>query len=122
MKKILLIAVVFITAIGFSQDRQKNQDMRQNIKQERQNISAEQRAETTVKRLTEILDLNDVQQKQILEVHLDMAKKRTNGTIAKNDRAKMEEMKKDYRNKMKQILNKKQFDIWSNNQQGKRGN
>lgn len=122
MKKILLIAMVFITAIGFSQDRQKNQDMRQNMKQERQNISAEQRAETTVKRLTEILDLNDVQQKQILEVHLDMAKKRTNGTIAKNDRAKMEEMKKDYRNKMKQILNKKQFDIWSNYQQGRRGN
>lgn len=122
MKKILLIAVVFITAIGFSQDRQKNQDMRQNMKQERQNISAEQRAETTVKRLTEILDLNDLQQKQILEVHLDMAKKRTNGTIAKNDRAKMEEMKKDYRNKMKQILNKKQLDIWSNYQQGRRGN
>lgn len=113
MKNFFLIAVLFVTAIGISQERQKDQDMHQNLKQEKQDISAEQRAKTTVIRLTEVLNLNEAQQKQVFEVHLNMAEKRSNGTIARNDKTKMEEMKNDYRNKMKAILNKEQFDIWS---------
>jgi protein CpxP len=122
MKKLLIIALVFSTTISFSQDRERNQEMRQNSKQERQDISVEQRAEITVKRLTEQLDLNETQQKKVLELQLVMAKKRADGSITKDNRSEMEEIQKAYRDNMKSILTKKQYDAWNENQKKSRDN
>ena len=125
MKTLMIIALAFITTIGFSQDRERNQEKRQKMQQEMQDLTPEQRAELKTKRLALQLDLSEAQQKQVLNLQLEMAKKRS---------AKKQEMKKkteeanfydkankrldfktEYQNKMKAILSESQYNTWKEN-------
>ena len=131
MKKLMIIAIAFVTTIGFSQDRERNQQERQKMQQERQNLTPEQRAELNTKRLTIQLDLNEAQQNQMLNLQLEMAKERA--AKKQQMKAKAEETgyyekankrldkRKEYQDKMKSILTESQYNTWKENiRQGKR--
>jgi protein CpxP len=125
MKKIMIIVLAFVTAIGFSQERERSQEMREKMKQERQQLTPEQRAELNTKRLTIQLDLTEVQQKQMLNLQLEMAKE--HAAKKQEMKNKTEEagyyekansgldMRKDYQDKMKAILNESQYQNWKEN-------
>lgn len=125
MKKLIIIALAFVTTIGFSQERERNQEMRQNMKQERKNLTPEQRAELNTKRLTIQLDLTETQQKQVYEVYLANAKhisaKRKelkNNAEQKDayDRASEKlDRRKAIQDKMKSILSESQYKTWKEN-------
>jgi periplasmic protein CpxP/Spy len=131
MKKLMIIALAFITTIGFSQDRERNQEMRQKMQQERQNLTPEQRAELNTKRLTIELDLTEAQQKEMLNLQLEMAKERA---VKKQEmKNKSEEVgyyekankrmdnRKAHQDKMKAILSGSQYNTWKENmREGKR--
>ncbi|MFD0760822.1 hypothetical protein ACFQZW_01875 [Lutibacter aestuarii] len=123
MKKIIgfltltLLFSVHINAQGYNQRAQQ-----------RTNYSAEQKAELQVKRMALNLDLNESQQKAILELKLKQAKEleqkraefraqKQNGTKISSDerfRNKQDRLDRQIATKaeMKKILNKEQFSKW----------
>jgi protein CpxP len=131
MKKLMIIALAFVTTIGFSQDRERNQEMRQKMQQERQSLTPEQRAEINTKRLTIQLDLTEAQQKEVFELQLANAKhlaekrEEIQNNAEKSgvyERANFKlDMQKDIHDKMKLILTESQYTIWKENlKKGKR--
>ena len=125
MKKIMILVVVFATTFGFSQKREHKSETQKTMMQERQNLSAEQKAELSTKKLALLLDLTEAQQKSVYQVQLEMVKDRE---IKISDR-KATTDKKDFYNhanthldnqmahqeKMKAILSEKQYDLWKEN-------
>jgi len=131
MKKLMIIALAFVTTIGFSQDRERNQEMRQKMQQERQSLTPEQRAEINTKRLTIQLDLTEAQQKQVLNLQQEMAKERAVKKQEMKNKAeeagyyekanKRLDSRKAYQDKMKAILTESQYSTWKENmREGKR--
>ncbi|GGD86877.1 hypothetical protein [Planktosalinus lacus] len=125
MKKLLIIALVLATTAGFSQDRERKQEMQQKMKQEKQDFTPQQRADLKTKRLALHLDLTAAQQEEIKKLHLEMANERAekSAKFQKNSEqtgyyqktnARLE-MRKDYQDKMKTILTESQYNAWKEN-------
>lgn len=125
MKKLLIIALALATTAGFSQDREKKQEMHQKMKQEKQDLTPQQRAELNTKRLALHFDLTETQQKEIQKLHLEMANEHAEkraefqnnseeaGYYQKTN-ARLEK-RKDYQDKMKTILTESQYNKWREN-------
>lgn len=125
MKKIMILVVVFATTFGFSQQREQTSEARKAMLQERQNLTAEQKAELSTKKLALQLDLTEAQQKSVYQVQLEMAKTRE----IKMKERKANADKKDFydkantrldnqmahQEKMKAILSEKQYALWKEN-------
>jgi periplasmic protein CpxP/Spy len=123
MKRFMIIALVFVTAVAFSQDRERSQETRQKMQQERQNLTPEQRAELNTKRLAIQLDLTEAQQREVLNLQLEMAKERAKMKQEMKNKAdeagyyekasKRLDKRKDYQDKMKAILGYVQLSVSS---------
>lgn len=126
MKRIFLtLLATGITFISFAQEAKKDEKM-----------TIEQRNELQLKKMTIDLDLNEKQQKEISKIIADESQKReakraefkTNKEAYKKlsaqerfeMKSKMLDEQKDKKDKMRKILNEKQFDKWEANQKEKR--
>lgn len=121
----MIIALAFVTAVGFSQERERNREMRQKMMQERQSLTPEQRAELNTKRLAIQLDLTETQQKDVLNLQLEMAKERSEKKQELKNKAeeagfyertnKRLDYRLNYQEKMKAILTDSQYNTWKEN-------
>lgn len=121
----MIIALAFVTAVGFSQERERNREMRQKMMQERQSLTPEQRAELNTKRLAIQLDLTENQQKEVLNLQLEMAKERSEKKQELKNKAeeagfyertnKRLDYRLNYQEKMKAILTDSQYNTWKEN-------
>lgn len=128
MKKLMIISLALVTAVGFSQERERSQEMRQKMKQERQSMTPEERADKQTKHLTNLLQLNEVQQKQVHNLQLEKAKKFTEkrkemkSRAQDTDKAKKTDNRSVYDERMKAILSESQYTTWKESKKrSKRG-
>tara|TARA_R110000850_G_scaffold73760_1_gene161916 strand:+ start:49584 stop:50048 length:465 start_codon:yes stop_codon:yes gene_type:complete len=123
MKKVLIIMLALVSGFGFSQETDRKKEMKKEMMQERQNLTAEQKAELQTKKMTLHLDLTEAQQRQVYVVQLEMAKKRE--LIKEEKKAQKEEAgfydkankrldhQIAYKEKMKAILTDQQYETWT---------
>nr|WP_321248263.1 hypothetical protein [uncultured Psychroserpens sp.] len=140
MKKLILIAIAFISLNAVAQDK-KREHSKKDAKEKRElakDLSADEIATLGSKKMTLALDLSDKQQAQVKEILLEQATSRKQKMAerekSKNDanakkptkeeRIKMMNSKLDnqiaMKQKMKTILTPEQYEKWEN-MQGKRG-
>lgn len=121
MKKLAILLVFIISAMGYAQ----KQDQR---KQDFKNLNPEQQATLQTKQMALDLALNDTQQKSLMtlnqkqakqrKVHMDkMEKLKEKGELSSDDKFKMKnemlDMQLAYQDDLKTILNEEQFKKWS---------
>ncbi|SFU61469.1 protein of unknown function [Pustulibacterium marinum] len=85
MKKLAVLAAIFVSTMAFAQEKPQDGKMRPEHRREFADFTPEQMAELQTKRMTLALDLSEKQQKQVLKINEDKAKKH---------KAHFEEMKK----------------------------
>lgn len=132
MKKLLLIAIALITVSATAQERKRERQKRgeHQIVQQFKDFSPEEIATLQTKRMALELDLSEAQQKQIQTIHLEQAKARKTEMETREkmreDGKEKQPSKEDRFNranrqldsrialkaKMKDILNKEQFEKW----------
>jgi len=130
MKKLIFIAIAFISIQGFAQQERKERPNRGEMAQRMNDFTPEEIANLRTKKMTLQLDLNDAQQKEIYKLNLDNASKRKammEAMKAKKESGAMEKPTKEehlkmmntrldhqiaMKAKMKSILNKEQFEKW----------
>nr|WP_321229904.1 hypothetical protein [uncultured Psychroserpens sp.] len=139
MKKIILIAIAFVTLQAVAQDRKKGGE--KNERQMMKNLSADEIATLESKKMTLELDLSTAQQAQVKAVLLEQATTRKqkmaerekmrnddNKRLTKEERLEMTNAKLDsqiaMKKEMKSILTAEQYEKWtkmeaSRNQKGK---
>lgn len=122
MKTVCILILALITTVGFSQENEQRKEMRQKMMQELQDLSPQQKAELTAKRLTLQLDLTEAQQKEVQKLQLEMISERENNKELR--KAKAEETgfydkatarldkRQEYQDKMKSILTESQYQTW----------
>ncbi|MGJ5641975.1 hypothetical protein [Formosa sp. S-31] len=143
MKKILILALVFMSLNAFAQ--QRGQGFNQNGRNEMamgmkmNNFTPEQQATLQTKRMTLHLDLTDSQQKEVYNLNLNLAKtrdanrkamlanKESGKTFTDDERYNLMVKRLDnqitYNAKMKSILKSEQYELWNaNHRQGMRQN
>lgn len=125
MKKLVIIALTFVALSANAQER-KTHDYR------RPNFTPQEVAELKTKRMVLDLDLTEDQQKQVAKINLENAKKRQERMATyrskkeqdqtkptKEERLKMKNDILDHqietKRKMREILNDKQYEKWSEN-------
>lgn len=129
MKKILIIAMAFITIEGMAQQRMERPG-REEMAQKMSALTPEESAGLQTKKMTLHLDLNQSQQKEIYKINLENATKRkdmmaarkakrASGTMerpSKEEFLKMTNDRLDHqiatKAKMKSILNAEQYTKW----------
>ena len=118
MKKVFLVALMVVGLTTFAQERGEK----------REKLTADQRTDMQVKKMSKDLSLNDSQQKDIKTLFFEQAKKREskmeeikanreNGEkLSKEQRlemkTKMQEQQKEMQSKLKSILNEDQMRKW----------
>lgn len=122
MKTVCTLILALITTIGFSQEKEQRKEMRQKMMQERQDLSPEQKADLTTKRLTLHLDLTEAQQKEVHKLQLEMISEREKNKELRKAEAEEAgfydkatarlDKRQEYQNKMKSILNESQYQTW----------
>lgn len=131
MKKLFLIALAFVSLQVIAQDRQKGdiKEMKKNRTESMKNISPEDMATISTKKLTLALDLNENQQTQVKELLLTQAKSRMTlrdkrvkskekeaKKITKEERVQAINSRLDdqivMKKKMKSILTTEQYEKW----------
>ncbi|WP_162623309.1 hypothetical protein [Confluentibacter sediminis] len=103
MKKILLIAIAFISIKGIAQQKMGHLD-RKEMTRKMISLTPEESAGLQTKRMTLQLDLNDFQQKEVYKLNLQNAKKRKDmmaSNKAKRDNGNMERPSKQELLKMR---------------------
>nr|WP_321235967.1 Spy/CpxP family protein refolding chaperone [uncultured Psychroserpens sp.] len=133
MKKLILIAMAFVTLQAVAQDKQK--EKRKAKVAQMKSMSAEDQATIATKKLTLALDLDEKQQSQVKEVMLEQAmyrkqkrdkKEQMNNAKGTNSTAKVQNVKEvgvkdinerldhkiEAKKKMKSILNAEQYKKW----------
>lgn len=129
MKKLIIVAVLAVSSIAFSQQRNEKSE---NIEKK----SPEERAENQLKKMTADLNLDAKQAADVRELLLNQSLKRQekmasfqankeNGTaLSKDDKkaafANMKQNQAEMTEKMKAILNADQFEKWEKNREGQR--
>lgn len=110
MKKLIMIALVLVSTIGYAQDKKEK------IKKD---WTPEQMAEKKTKKMTSELNLTDAQQERVRLIHLIKAKERMAKRTAL--RANNQTAKSNYKAQMKEILTADQYSKWiENNEKSKR--
>lgn len=145
MKKLLILALAFISINAFAQQRGQGfnqrtpKEMGMRMGMAMNNFTPEQQATLKTKRMTLHLDLTESQQKEIYTLNLNQAKEREvnqkamlanteNGkTFTDEERYNLMEKRLnnqiDYKAKIKSILKSEQFELWTaNHRQGMRQN
>jgi len=136
MKRLIIIALVLVTAQVTAQERNSRQNKERGERSERyQDYTPEEIATLQTKKMTLHLDLTKSQQKEIQKLNLENAKERKVKMDArksqkegdefqkpsKEERLKMQNERLDnqiaMKNKMKNILNEDQFAKWEKLQQ-----
>ena len=136
MKRLIIIALVLVTAQVTAQERNNRQNKERGERSERyQDYTPEEIATLQTKKMTLHLDLTKSQQKEIQKLNLENAKERKVKMDArksqkegdefqkpsKEERLKMQNERLDnqiaMKNKMKNILNEDQFAKWEKLQQ-----
>ncbi len=129
MKKTFLILLVLATTLGaHSQEKEAG-----TVKPQRERMTAEQRNQLQLKRMTANLDLTSSQQKEMAVIIAEdnskretkraemKANKEAKKQLTADERFKIENEKLDaqieHKAKMKKILNKEQFAKWEENQE-----
>jgi len=139
MKKLILIALAFVTIQVSAQEKKKGDvtEMKRNRTEAMKNMSPEDMASISTKKLTLALDLNEKQQTQVKEVLLTQAKSRMAvrdermkskekeaKKITKEERVQAINNRLDeqiaIKKKMKSILTSEQYEKWEKIQ-GRRG-
>jgi len=110
MKKLLMIAAIF-TLVSVSADAQQQR------KRSQERVSPEKRAEMQAERLSEQLELTEVQKSQIYEIHLDRAKAQQQMREARREemrdrREAMQEVRKEQQSEVENILTPEQKQKW----------
>lgn len=105
------MALICVTTLA-QQNRLKKGEHRKEMKENRSDLSPEQMAELSTKKMTLHLDLTDKQQKEVKSLHLEKAKKRKERQLNKKDRTSISD-KERFEMKSKrldeQIATKKQL-------------
>lgn len=139
MKKILSLAIIALVSVSTFAQRHDRE-----MKRERPNLTTEQMADLRTKKMTLALDLNERQQKQILEINKKMAaehkkmrearktikesgKKPSSDEIYKKKSERLDKMIA-HKAEMKKILTPEQYEKWqkmakrkAHKMKGKRG-
>ncbi len=125
MKKVLIVMLALASGFGFSQETDRKKEMKKEMMQERQNLTAEEKADLKTKKMTLHLDLTEAQQRQVYDVQLEMAKKRA--LMKEEKKAQKKEAgfydkatkrldhQIAHKERMKAILTEKQYEIWTEN-------
>ena len=144
MKKLILIAIAFISLNAVAQDNKK-EHTKKDSKEKRElakDLSAEEIATIGSKKMTLALDLSEKQQDQVKEVLLEQAITRKQNMEKRREKSKKEDAKKlskedrltlinakldnqiAMKQKMKSILTAEQYEKWESIQgrRGKKGN
>ena len=134
MKKLILIAIAFISINAMAQEKGSHQKGKQLFK----DMSAEDIATLRTKQLTLDLNLNEVQQDEIYELELENSKARKAKREARKTSEKQSEQKERtseerfaainakldaqiaHKNKMRSILDTSQFEKWERSAKMKR--
>lgn len=132
MKKLILVAVMFLTTVTFAQQRGSGKMGKNAPKNQSEFFTPEQQAELQLKRMTLHLDLTTKQQEEIKKIVLENAKKqaakrtemqakRAEGkTPTAEERFQMQNQRLDnqiaMKAEMKKILSKEQMEIWEAHQ------
>lgn len=115
--------LALVSGFGFSQETDRKKEMKKEMIQERQNLTAEQKAELQTKKMTLQLDLTEAQQKQVYAVQLEMAKKRA--LMKEEKKAQKKETgfydkankrldhQIAHKERMKAILTEQQYEKWT---------
>ncbi|WP_299274021.1 hypothetical protein [uncultured Psychroserpens sp.] len=132
MKKLILIALAFVSVQAFAQNKEKK-ELKEAKKAKidmRHDMSAEDMATISTKKMTLALDLSDQQQVQVKKLMLEqaetlkakrdkrekMGKEKGDKKIAKEERVKILNEKLDHqiemKKKMKSILTSEQYEKW----------
>lgn len=120
MKKLFLVALALITLQGFAQElpQQLERAPKKERKQKMKDLSPEEQATLSTKKMTLALDLNEKQQAQVKEVLLAQFEKRptkpqNKEELTKEQRLEMMNARLDaqieVKKQMKSILNEEQF-------------
>lgn len=137
MKKIIFVAIAFITLQVTSQERNREMNHESNKERlhKRQDISPEDMAKLKTKKMTLNLDLTEAQQKEIEKLNLENAKYRKAKREAREKNGKGEKPSKEEhlkmtndrldaqiatKKKMKKILNNEQYKKWGKQIENKR--
>lgn len=128
MKKLILVAVVFLTVVTFAQQRGSGKMGKNAPMNQSENFTPEQQTELQVKRMTLHLDLTTKQQEEIEKIVLENAKKqavkraemqakRADGkTPNAEERFQMQNQRLDnqiaMKAELKKILSKEQMEKW----------
>ena len=124
MKNLLILPLLFLFTITFAQPAHLADIKSHGETHHKSNLSAEQQATLRVKEMTLALDLNEAQQQQIMQLEIQAATDRKEAFEAgKHEKPKdsTERFEKrsahldkqiEYKNKMKTILSKEQFEKW----------
>ena len=124
MKNVFLVASFLICFTSFAQGPRGNNDRQPKPKMERPDYTPTQLAELQTKKLTLELDLDEKQQAKVFDLQLKVAKDREAHKIEKGPKDEMTDEDKfekhsarldsqiEYKNAMKSILNKDQFEKW----------
>ncbi len=135
MKRLAIVLILLTCATSFAQKHHdEKREYRKEMRKDRLDLSPEQVAELTWKKLTLVLDLNEGQQKDVRQISLKQAKlrkeahqKRKNEKkLSEEDRFKARIARLDnkivHKKQMKSILNEDQYKKWEKiNIQKKRG-
>ena len=125
MKRLIIVVLVLITWTNFAQqNRSERGNHKKEMRQKDHNLSPEQKAELTSKKITLQLDLNEAQQKKLYVVELEQAKldkerfqnKKNRSQLNDEERFKIKTERLDHqiamKKKMKSILTEEQFATW----------
>lgn len=139
MKKVILIAIAFMSlnATAQKRDHQQNRDRDHKKAEQFNNMSAEEIATLQTKKMTLNLDLTESQQQKIYNINLEKTKerkaKRDERDKVKKDNTEGEHIEKNrfenlnarlddkiaHKNEMKSILNADQYEKWERSQKRK---
>ncbi|MBL7561195.1 hypothetical protein JAO71_15455 [Olleya sp. YSTF-M6] len=135
MKKLAIIALALITFQANAQDKkEQRQDNRKEKMEKRMQLEPEEMAELQTKKMTLHLDLTDAQQKKVMALNLEHAKKRKEAMKsrleAKDKEEKVKPTKEEKlkranqrlddqiatKREMKSILSAEQYEKWEKSQ------
>lgn len=138
MKNLIIALLLISCSVSYAQNhKQEIESLKKEMRQNRGDLSPEQMAELSTKKLTLRLDLTETQQKEIHKVELEQAKLRKERSenktdaesVSKSERFEMKTKRLDnqiaFKKKMKSILTEEQYARWEkikhSKQKGRKG-
>lgn len=133
MKKLIIIMLALISTASYAQkDKSERGHHKKEMRQKGSDLSPEQRAELSTKKMTLHLDLNEAQQKDLYAIELEQAKLKKERFESKTDKQELKESERfemktkrldnqiAFKKKMKSILSEDQYSKWEKGRYSKR--